>query len=127
MKVVMAAAECAPFAKAGGLADVMGALPKELSSLGHEVTVLLPEYSLIAEEYKENFTEIENIEFDFMKTRVSCKISSWDKDGVHFVFLGNEDYFHGPEIYTQNDMERYAFFVRAVLQVMKTHQFDADV
>ena len=64
MKIIMAAAECAPFAKAGGLADVMGALPKELSRLGHEIMVVIPKYSLIAEEYTAEFVLKESVELD---------------------------------------------------------------
>jgi starch synthase len=42
MHIVFAASECVPFAKTGGLADVVEALPPELVKLGHEVTVYLP-------------------------------------------------------------------------------------
>ena len=44
MNVVFAASECVPFSKTGGLADVVGALPKDLAELGHSVSVYLPKY-----------------------------------------------------------------------------------
>ena len=44
MRIVFAASECVPFAKTGGLADVVGALAPELVKLGHEVKVYLPLY-----------------------------------------------------------------------------------
>src|SRR5512140_3810202 len=44
MKIVFAASECVPFSKTGGLADVVGALPRALAALGHQVTVYLPKY-----------------------------------------------------------------------------------
>jgi len=47
MQITFAASECTPFAKTGGLADVVGALPRELVKLGHEVTVFLPFYARV--------------------------------------------------------------------------------
>jgi starch synthase len=44
MRVAFVAAEAAPFAKAGGLADVVGSLPKALSRLGVETAVFVPRY-----------------------------------------------------------------------------------
>src|SRR5450631_3949911 len=47
MRIVFAASECVPFAKTGGLADVVGALGPEMVKLGHEVTVYLPFYARV--------------------------------------------------------------------------------
>src|ERR1700738_4924324 len=47
MKILMVASEAAPFAKSGGLADVVGSLPAALKALGHEVAVLLPRYGSV--------------------------------------------------------------------------------
>src|SRR5437879_12457655 len=44
MHIAFAASECVPFSKTGGLADVVGALPRALAALGHQVTVYLPRY-----------------------------------------------------------------------------------
>ncbi|MEN2449089.1 glycogen/starch synthase, partial [Bacillus sp. JR_15] len=52
MKVLFAVSECVPFVKSGGLADVAGALPKELALLGIETAVMMPKYSLIAEDFR---------------------------------------------------------------------------
>src|SRR6266699_3189126 len=46
-KILMVATEAAPFAKEGGVADVIGSLPKELAALGHEVRIFLPRYGSI--------------------------------------------------------------------------------
>ena len=47
MQIVFAASEAVPFAKTGGLADVVGALPRQILKLGHEVTVYLPLYATV--------------------------------------------------------------------------------
>ncbi len=47
LRIAMIASECVPFAKTGGLADVVGALPKALKALGHDVLVVMPKYGSI--------------------------------------------------------------------------------
>ena len=51
MKILFVAAEGAPFAKTGGLGDVIGALPKSLVKNGHEVAVILPYYDVVSAKF----------------------------------------------------------------------------
>ncbi|MBF6633012.1 MAG: glycogen synthase [Planococcus sp. (in: Bacteria)] len=128
MKIIMAAAECAPFAKAGGLADVMGALPKELSRLGHEIMVVIPKYSLIAEEYTAEFVLKESVEFSFKGQQKTFGVFQYDQAGVEFLFVENDSYFKRDQIYGQpDDAERYAFFNRAVLEIVQREQQPPDL
>ena len=127
MKIVMAAAECAPFAKAGGLADVIGALPQELAKLGHEVQVIIPKYSLIPERYVQQFHKIEEHSFDFKEETANYAMHELDKHGVQFLFLENDSYFERDSIYGQDDAERYAFFTRAVLDFLARSETAPDV
>ena len=51
LKVLLAGAECAPFVKLGGLADVMGTLPKELNQIGADARVIMPFHSQMKGKY----------------------------------------------------------------------------
>src|SRR5690606_3849193 len=103
MKIVMAAAECAPFAKAGGLADVIGALPQELARLGHEVQVIIPKYSLIHERYQQQFRKVEEYSFEFKDEKKNYAIHELNMHGVEFLFLENDSYFERDSIYGPDD------------------------
>lgn len=128
MKIIMAAAECAPFAKAGGLADVMGALPKELSRLGHEINVIVPKYSLISEEYASEFVLKESLELDFKGQQKTFGVFEYNHAGVKFLFVENDSYFKRDQIYGQpDDSERYAFFNRAVLEIVQRQEQQPDL
>ncbi|QMT17775.1 glycogen synthase GlgA [Planococcus maritimus] len=127
MKIVMAAAECAPFAKAGGLADVIGALPLELVKLGHEVQVIIPKYSLIHERYQEQFRKVEVHSFEFKEKTATYTMHELIKHGVQFLFLENDSYFERDSIYGPDDAERYAFFTRAVLDFLARSETAPDV
>lgn len=128
MKIVMAAAECVPFAKTGGLADVIGALPAKLAEYGHEVTVMMPKYGGIAEGFTAGFTLLAEIAVSFSGEQKTCAVFQYQKDQVRYLFLGNEEYYGGPEIYSQqDDGERFGFFNAAVLSVMQALELEADI
>lgn len=128
MKIVMAAAECAPFVKAGGLADVMGALPKALVEIGCEVTVVLPKYSLIPQEYQKEFTLGEEVEVPFKGQNHRCRTFSYELKGVDYIFVENDAYYDRDLIYRQpDDHTRFAFFSRAVLAVVETQRAQTDI
>lgn len=128
MKIVMAAAECVPFAKTGGLADVIGALPAKLAEHGHEVTVVMPKYKRIAEEFTSEFVFLEEMQVSFLGEEKSCAVFQYEREQVRYLFLGNEEYYGRPEIYSrQDDGERFGFFNAAVLSVMQALELEADI
>lgn len=128
MRIVMAAAECVPFAKTGGLADVIGALPVKLAEYGHEITVFMPKYSLIAEEFTENFALIEELEVPYYGENKPCAVFQYTMDKVRYLFLGSSEYYGRSQIYGQDDDgERFGFFNAAVLEAMKKLGIEADV
>jgi len=127
MRIVMAASECVPFAKTGGLADVVGALPRELVKLGHEVTVYLPLYArvrpLIAEVQK---VAVESITIPFRYyNRFVGIVDGGERDGVQFYFIDSPELYDRPELYGPSggeyldNAERFGLYCRAVLEATK--------
>lgn len=128
MKIIMAAAECIPFAKTGGLADVIGALPKELAESGHEVTVFLPKYSLIPKEFTEQFSLLKEITVSYSGKQKNCVIHQYKSENVHYLFLENQEYFERAQIYSEaDDGERFGFFNNAVLAVIENLHIEAEI
>lgn len=128
MKILFAVSECVPFVKTGGLADVAGALPKELKKLGTEVHVMLPNYSLISDEFKKSFQFKTSIEVPVGSMNQYCGIFNMELDGITYHFIDNEFYFHRSSLYGQDDDgERFSFFSKAVLECIPHLDFIPDV
>ena len=126
-KILMCSSEVAPFAKTGGLGDVLGALPQALVKLGHDVRVVLPKYGCVPQQYREQ------MEFKFFLyiplgwRRKYCGVFELVKDGVTYYFIDNEYYFGDPYLYKWNDLERFAFFDKACLEILRSLDFKPDV
>jgi starch synthase len=127
MNVLFAASEAVPFVKTGGLADVIGSLPKALQTQGIEVRVILPKYEDIPERYKQLMTTKHIITVHVGYRKQYCGIQELTVDGVHYYFIDNEFYFHRKGLYGYgDDAERYAFFCRAVMESLPLLDFTPD-
>ncbi len=128
MKVLFAAAEASPFIKVGGLGDVMGGLPKELVKKGIDARVILPLYSAISSEMREKIKYITNINVSNSWRNSYCGIFTAIHDDVTYYFIDNEQYFKRDKIYGEyDDGEIFAFFSRAVLEVLPQIGFIPDI
>ncbi len=124
--VLIASSEIAPFAKTGGLGDVMCSLPGALAKLGTRVSVVAPAYRSVL---KGNY-RIENAALDFTVSISDRKesgsvLKSKTRDLVPVYFIRADRYYDRGGLYgtTEGDYpdnaERFIFFSRAILEVMK--------
>ena len=93
LKVLLVASECVPFSKTGGLADVVGALPKELVRQGVDARVITPLYSSIPEHLR---SRMEHVLFFYVNMgwrRQYVGIEKLNLEGVTYYFIDNEYYF----------------------------------
>lgn len=128
MKVLFAAAECAPFFKTGGLGDVAGALPKELAKKGAELSVVLPYFTKMPESFKEQCEELTNFYVEVGWRHQYCGIKRLVMNDVTYYFIENSYYFDRENLYGyDDDGERFAFFSLALIEMLEKIDLFPDV
>lgn len=128
MRVLLVASEASPFIKTGGLGDVMGALPKQLAKNGLEVSVVIPNYRGIVPCFKEKLEFVKWFIVEVGWRKKYCGIFKYFYQGVTYYFLDNEEYFNRDGEYGYyDDGERFAFFDRAVLKLLREIDWRPDV
>lgn len=128
MKILFAASEAYPFAMSGGLADVAGALPKALQGRSVDCRVILPLYESVPDELRQGMTFITSITVPVSWRRQYCGIYEAKQGGVVYYLLDNQYYFKRQGLYGHyDDAERFAFFSRAVLEILPHIDFKPDV
>ena len=128
MKILFVASESHPFIKTGGLGDVIGALPVSLKELGADVRVVIPNYRDIKEDIKNNLKYIDNFYVNVGWRKQYCGILQYEYEGVKFYLIDNEYYFKREGLYGYyDDGEKFAFFSRAVLELLKYIDWTPDI
>ncbi|MEQ9406072.1 MAG: glycogen synthase GlgA [Fuerstiella sp.] len=139
MRIVLAASEAVPFSKTGGLADVSTALAKALDDMGHDVTVVIPDYREIRRLRRKQLPVITDTGMRFslsMNGRYVNGGVNWTMlpgTGVKVLLVTQPYYFDRPQLYMENgdgykdNCERFCFFSRAVLSICQQMVLRPDI
>jgi len=131
LKILYAASEVLPYASTGGLADVAGALPKAVKKAlgdGADVRVVMPLYPQIRQKFEKELEPVCEKTVRLAWRNQYCGIWQIRSAGVIFYFLDNRYYFDRPFLYGSfDDGERFAFFGKAILELMAAVAFFPDV
>ncbi len=128
-KVLFVASECVPFVKTGGLADVVGSLPKYLDKEQFDVRVMLPKYMMIPDHFKQNMQYKTHFYMELNWRSQYVGVLESVVDGITFYFIDNEFYFSGMKPYGNiyEDIEKFTFFSRACLSALPVIDFRPDI
>lgn len=131
MKILYAASEALPYISTGGLADVVGSLPKAVKAeLGRDadVRVVIPMYPAIRDKFFDKLELVCETTVRLAWRNQYCGIWKTVSDGVTFYFIDNLYYFERSMLYGNfDDAERFAFFSKCVLELMAAVNFYPDV
>ena len=128
-KILFIASEAVPFIKTGGLADVVGSLPKYFDKKKYDVRVIIPKYVCIKEEWKSRMAYKTHFYMDLNWRQQYVGILEMEYEGIPFYFIDNEYYFNGPKPYGEYvyDIEKFAFFSKAALSALPHIDFRPDI
>lgn len=126
MKILFATSEANPYIKSGGLADVLGSLPKALAQKGHECIVVLPKYQDI--KMADTLEYVTNFDIWVGWRKCYCGVFKTVYDGVTYYFVDNEQYYRRPGLYGyDDDNERFAYYDFAVLELISHLEIKPDI
>lgn len=118
MRILFAAVEASPLIKVGGLADVIGSLPRALTDLGHEVRTIIPAYSCLpAHSLKSQNTLSLTLRLTDRTESVNIQQFVLDS-GRYFYLVRDSGLLCSPQVYTGNDLDRFLIFSRAVFDLL---------
>lgn len=128
-KVLFVASESVPFIKTGGLADVVGTLPKCFDKDEYDVRVVLPGYTCIPSKFREAMTDVTSFFMDLSWRTQYVGVKELVYDGVTFYFIDNLYYFTGNRPYGEMymDIEKFCYFSKAALAFLPMVDFKPDI
>ncbi|MDQ6661746.1 MAG: glycogen synthase [Chloroflexota bacterium] len=129
LKILILAAEIVPFVKVGGLADVVGALPKSLHTLGHDVRLAMPRYEQVEPQRFHLTPLLHNVTVPMSAFQVPVEVLEGHiGDTIPVYMIDAPRYFERENIYGYNDDgERFILFCRAVLESLRALDWSPDI
>ena len=129
-KILFVASECVPFIKTGGLADVVGSLPKDIDPEYYDVRVMIPKYSCMKQDVKDQMEYVTHFYMDYHWKSEYVGVLKTVKNGITFYFIDNEGFFTTDKVYTDDpifEITRFAFFSKACLSALPAIDFRPDL
>lgn len=139
LRIVMAASEAVPFAKTGGLADVSTALAKALDHIGHDVTLIMPDYRVLRKKLKDRIPTVTStgmrvtVSMNGRPVTAGINWTMLPDTQVRVLLVTVPEYFDRAELYMQDgegfsdNCERFCFFSRAVLEICQQMVLRPDI
>ena len=133
LKVLFVASECSPFAKTGGLGDVVGALPKALRMRGLDVRLVMPLYAGMRWQDFEPLEGVLSVPMWYGAAYAGVRLTRLPGTDVPIYFLEHHHYFDRPYLYGPpadayaDNLERFAFLSRGALELSKALGWTPDV
>ncbi len=128
-KIAYVASECVPFIKTGGLADVVGTLPKKFNKNEYDVRIIIPNYMCLPAKYKNKMRYLTHFYMDIGWKQQYVGVMYLEYEGVPVYFIDNEYYFNGFNIYGDPkwDLEKFCYFSKAALSILPSIGFQPDI
>ena len=128
MKILFVTSECAPYSKSGGLADVAFSLPPALKAAGEEIAVITPLYKCVRDKYADELTFVKKTDVQLGYRKLYCGLWKGERAGVVHWFVENDGFFDRHPLYGYGDDSlRFAFFSRAVIDLLPELDFFPDI
>lgn len=128
MNIMFVSSEANPFAKSGGLGDVIGTLPSELKKRGIDVSIMIPLYKSIKEKYASRLKLVDEFNVQLSWRNQYCGLFTIKENNIDYYFIDNEYYFFREGYYGHyDDAERFAFFSKAAIEAVKHIKKTTDI
>lgn len=127
--ILFASSEAVPFIKTGGLADVVGSLPRYFDKKEYDVRIIIPKYACMADEFTKQMKLVCHFFVNLNWRKQYVGIYETKHKGITYYLVDNEFYFGGPSPYDKiyEDVEKFAYFSKAVLEALPYIDFVPDV